>query len=312
MRRRFASLLAALAALLWADPVPAQPQPTQPQPAPAAPAERPVLSLVIARAHSALPFPNFYGSECGTCLNPIHIAAFDSAQTLYGPPLAPEFGATMFWHSWFTHGNYPMLLVVQHLPGGTYHIAAYARGPGTDGMGCLRREEIAHLDWHPTGAAIVARDGGLCASLAAIAALPRRPDRRFDTPVTTVSARDIRRRPSLVVGRRLGQRAADGCAPNGHCWKVTVEARMADVATLSGPRVPRTLTVRLVSDSPIPPGDDLIMVVMRDRGRLWRGQWFRALETGRDPCFRASELWDLGLLDIRFSYRRGDQTCIHL
>ena len=312
MRRRFASLFLAFAALLWAAPVPAQPQP-RPQPEPAAPAERPVLSLVIARAHSALPFPNFYGSACGTCLNPIHIAAFDSAQTLYGPPIAPEFGATLYWHSWFTYGNRPMLLVVQHLSSGGHHVVAYVRGPDADGMACLRREEIANLDWHPAGAAIVARDGELCASLAAIAALPPRPDLR--TPITTMSVDQIRMTPpSLVVARRLGQRDSDlpPCPADETCWNLMVDARMADVETLSGPRVPRSLIVRLASDSPIPAGRDLIMVVTRDRGRLWRSQWFRALETGRDTCFPSMELWGLGLREARFSYSRDDETCIHL
>ena len=37
-----------------------------------------------------------------------------------------------------------------------------------------------------------------------------------------------------------------------------------------------------------------------------------ALETGRDTCFPTTELRGFSFRETRFSYRRGDETCINL
>lgn len=281
--------------------------------------EPPVYSLVIARATSALPFPDFYGDRCALCLNPIHVAAFDSAQTLAGPPVATSFGATMFWHSWFTRGGYPMLLVVRHLDGGLYHIAAYARGPDAQGMGCLTREDVATVGWRPEGSGIIARDGEICASLAAIAALPLPPDPRFDgPPITVVSMAEITLRPaSLVVGRRVHERETglppcpETLAEDQGCYEWVGDTELADVQTLSGPRLPDRIMARHFRDTPPPAGEDVAMIVMPYGTGIRQVLWVRALDPdASDLCLSRSELASYNLRPSRGAWRRGeDEIC---
>ena len=111
----------------------------------------------------------------------------DEARSLAGPSVEPNLNVgTEFRNSagWYR----PVLLIILNLPEGKSRIVAQVM-PDASGWACIPGRLLGQLGWHPTGPDIVARDGGVCADLSRLAALPVPP-----VPVVTVlSEREFRR-----------------------------------------------------------------------------------------------------------------------
>ena len=91
---------------------------------------------------------------------------------------------------------------------------------------------------------------------------------------------------------------------------VIVAVRMADLETLSGPRVPSPLTVQLEIHAP-PASDALLVLLVRPgaRGRPWQGRWVAAVRPGGEACLPNSWLEEHGLPRPRGAWRADDEVC---
>lgn len=122
---------------------------------------------------------------------------------------------------------------------------------------------------------------------------------------------------SIVAARWVSSRHVEQplCPEPAICAGEIVDAQLTNVATLSGPRVPRRLTVRLLSALPPPARDDYraVLVIRPDgAGRPWAGRRLRSAVPHQDVCIRSDWFSTLGLRPPRHSHIRGDQTCFPL
>lgn len=302
MRGRRAWPFPTLAALLWAAPLPAQPQPA---------ADRPVYSLVIARETRFTPGGHWLCVRVGEELVcPRHSSVwFDRARSLAGPPVEAELATSteidrrLDWYQ-------PVLFVMLREEDDPRILAQATADPS--GMACIARAELDRLGWHPAGPGIVARDGGACADLSPLLSIWA-PDPAI-APILTPD--QIRRlRPSLILGRLRRQRESDlpPCPENVRCWRIAADALIVDVETLSGPPVPRALTVFLGRDTPPPASETMLMVVTRGTDGRWLGGWtWPVAPAGRETCFETNYLEGYALRPPRRAYARGGDTCILL
>ncbi|HKR23704.1 MAG TPA: hypothetical protein VJS15_00455 [Allosphingosinicella sp.] len=119
---------------------------------------------------------------------------------------------------------------------------------------------------------------------------------------------------SLIVGRWLDDRIVEipPCPEPATCAGEIRDVRLVDVDTLSGPAVPRRLTVRLATVLIRPQREDYqaILIVRPDgAGRPWAGRRLQSAMPGRDACIRSGWFAMLDLPPPRRAYRRGEQTC---
>lgn len=119
---------------------------------------------------------------------------------------------------------------------------------------------------------------------------------------------------SIVAARWLSNQHVEQppCPEPAICAGEIVDAQLADVRTLSGPRVPRRLTVRLLSAHTPSAGDDYrsVLVIRPDgAGRPWAGRWLRSAVPNEDVCIRSDWFSALGLSPPRHNRVHGDQTC---
>ena len=119
---------------------------------------------------------------------------------------------------------------------------------------------------------------------------------------------------SLIVGRWLNDRLVEipPCPEPAICAGEIRDVRLVDVDTLSGPAVPRRLTVRMSTllIRPQPEDYQAILIVRPDgAGQPWAGRRLQSAMPGRDACIRSDWFTVLGLRPPRRAYKRGEQTC---
>lgn len=112
-------------------------------------------------------------------------AWYADATSLAGRPVAPDQGTSNLVGSagWYR----PVLLLIRWDALGVPVVVAQAQADAS-GRACIPAAELDRLGWHPTGLDIAAAEGGVCASLSVLAALPV-PEQ---AAITAVSASDVR------------------------------------------------------------------------------------------------------------------------
>jgi hypothetical protein len=194
-------------------------------------------------------------------------------------------------------------------------VVAYERGE----TACLSKELLDQFDWHPAGPGIIDKDGGVCASLTALAALPWQDPAYSRPPVQVVSARDFMRGYSLVVGEwgsstsANDEAACDGMMADEVCMDVIEDVRLREMLTLSGPRVSSQVPLRLTLHVPPKRGRKLVLLVAPAvKGQPRRATWVTTARTGSSACIERSWFKDNRLVEPIDSRQDGDRICFRV
>ena len=156
----------------------------------AVPDDSPVYSLVTAR-HTYQRDPHYFGCA----YDPIWgcpeyaYAIFDQARSLAGPAVKSDLNISSELRNRRFYPYAPVLIVVVNLAEGESRVVALAWAD-ISGQACIPGPELDRLGWHPTGQDIVEKDGGVCANLSALAALPT----PWVEPVDVLTSKGFRRK----------------------------------------------------------------------------------------------------------------------
>ena len=170
------------------------------------PEDEPVYSLVAAREINHVDHRH---RDClwlgGDIVCPQYrFASYDEARTLAGPAadahfsISTEVARGVGW-------SRPVLLAIRNLPDRQSRVVA-AAGADASGQACIPGPELDRLGWHPAGPDIVEKDGGVCANLSALAALPKPYVEPVIRGEELLREQRKERRRQRNEGRRFGRR----------------------------------------------------------------------------------------------------------
>jgi hypothetical protein len=117
---------------------------------------------------------------------------------------------------------------------------------------------------------------------------------------------------SLITGDWSGFRVVGPapCPPSAICLSGIVEGSVGRVRTLSGPRVPRSITARMeVHAHPVRARIVLLVRPPRPGARAWRAQWLTGGPAGERGCVEAAILAENGVAVPRGAEVRDDTVC---
>jgi hypothetical protein len=121
-------------------------------------------------------------------------------------------------------------------------------------------------------------------------------------------------RASLIVGEWVGGRFLRWAScPNQSedtiCTYFVMSGRIAGVRTLSGPYIPREISLHVVTTLRPWPGREIVMLVQRNRPHSdWLGLVLESQQEG-EACVDAAQLEGFGIAAPRHSRRVGAMIC---